>query len=331
MSAKANAQVEKYVPPIYAKDVVRKQMTKLATDLITKQVSDKTVKGYYNQIAHNLTIGKKAEFLVRRDLAEAKENLKKEGDFRELGDLLMGLNEEMSLPTINKWVTIGKDEYCLKLFNAGRLPIGWTTQYELAKLTASQKKVVDKFVNIETTTKDIKEAIDPEGDKDKMGSYPEYTINQPNTIFQVAYSTRGANANKLIKLQKKLQEVVDEMNKETVDYISDSSGEKVTTFELRTRNNPHSIGGVTDGRSDSDYIETVYMKNISFFKSYDADKIKKHNSQTAYEAKVLAKYKVFENLKDDVVINVGGDLPSDVNKDQELYVKERETLLKRYK
>ena len=101
--------------PVFAKDVVKQSMNVLRTDIITKEVSDKTVQGYYKQIAHNLTIGKKAEFLVKRDLADAKKNIQS-SEFSSLGSALMELNEELTAPTLSKYAKIGGSDYCLELF-----------------------------------------------------------------------------------------------------------------------------------------------------------------------------------------------------------------------
>ena len=260
--------------PVFAKDVVKQSMNVLRTDIITKEVSDKTVQGYYKQIAHNLTIGKKAEFLVKRDLADAKKNIQS-SEFSSLGSALMELNEELTASTISKYAKIGGSDYCLELFNKGKLPMSWTTQYELAKLSAPEKEKVEEIISLDTTANDIKQILNPvekkeEGEKDI--TFKPYNIENATTVFKIGISRSGIDSNKLLKLKTKLQKVVNEINDMKMGYIIDDT-QKNMACELVTREK---------------IMKKVYDANFKFFIDYKKKRysaIHTRNSEVAWLAK----------------------------------------------
>ncbi len=259
-----NRDVEAF--PIFdTKQVIKNQMNKLATDIITTEVSEKTIEGYFTQISHNLTIGKKAEFLVRRDLADATKYLMG-SQFEELGDLLMGMNEELSKGTLSKWVSIGKSDYCNKLYIENKLPMTWTTQYELSKLSAPEQVKVSEMISADTTAKEIKQVLNPDAEEDSdsgevVKAFDDYSIERPTTVFKIGVSTVGADSNKLYKLSTALQKLVDEINDMETPYTFDEKDMKV---ELLTRNNVR--------KKDESYIDAVYDKNLNHFMTYEKQK-----------------------------------------------------------
>ena len=80
---------------------------------------------------------------------DAKQNLKNE-DYSRLVEAL-----EFSDSTQSKYLKIGSDVRLWKLFIEGKLPMKWTNQYLLTKLTDEQFKKVQKVIDSETSAKDI--------------------------------------------------------------------------------------------------------------------------------------------------------------------------------
>ena len=144
---------------------------KLATSLITSGVgvddpSNKNVDNYYNQIKTNNYVTVKGKFLVCRDLFDAKIHLSKE-DFERLCNML-----DLSYSTQLKYLAIGGDFRLFKMFNSGKLPTSWTTQYELSKLEDEQfaKVLNHKEISCETSWSKIKELIKFKEDKGKKSA-----------------------------------------------------------------------------------------------------------------------------------------------------------------
>ncbi|MCH1613905.1 MAG: hypothetical protein L7S72_11495 [Flavobacteriales bacterium] len=144
---------------------------KLATSLITSGVgvddpSNKNVDNYYNQIKTNAYVSIKGIFLVCRDLFDAKIHLTKQ-DFERLCEKL-----NFSYSTQLKYLAIGGDFRLFKMFNSGKLPTSWTTQYELSKLEDEQfvKVLNHKDISCETSWSKIKELIEFKEDKEKKSA-----------------------------------------------------------------------------------------------------------------------------------------------------------------
>ena len=117
--------------------------------LETLEVKDKTVENYIKQIKSNFYCSVKAHYLIARDLFDAKQNLKNE-DYSRLVEAL-----KFSDSTQSKYLKIGSDVRLWKLFIEGKLPMKWTNQYLLTKLTDEQFKKIQKVIDPETSAKDI--------------------------------------------------------------------------------------------------------------------------------------------------------------------------------
>lgn len=144
---------------------------KLATSLITSGVgvddpSNKNVDNYYNQIKTNNYVTVKGKFLVCRDLFDARIHLSEE-DFERLCEKL-----NFSYSTQLKYLAIGGDFRLFKMFNSGKLPTSWTTQYELSRLEDEQfaKVLNHKEISCETSWSKIKELIEFKRDKGKKSA-----------------------------------------------------------------------------------------------------------------------------------------------------------------
>jgi hypothetical protein len=131
--------------------IVQKFYNPLIVSLETLEVKDKTVEGYYKQIKNNLYVGVKADYLVARDFWCAKNELKPQ----EFSELVKQLG--FSGSTQQKYLSIGSDIRLMRVFTAGKLPMKWTNQYLLTKLTDEQFSKVEKELDPETTAKQISE------------------------------------------------------------------------------------------------------------------------------------------------------------------------------
>ena len=112
----------------------------------------KMIENYYNQIKNNEYVSKKGMYLVCRDLFDAKVNLNKESYKMLLAKL--SYNES----SVYKQEAIGSDFRLFKMFNQGRLPETWTTQYALTQFNDEEFKRVldDKNINHQSTLSEIK-------------------------------------------------------------------------------------------------------------------------------------------------------------------------------
>ena len=289
-----------------ARDVVRDKMLLLQTDLITTIVTDKTISGYYKQIAHNFTIGMKAGFLIKRDLADAKASLTNNGDFADLGDLLSDLSEDLSKSTISKWISIGKSDYCNVLHSEGIIPESWTTQYYLTTLTQEEREKVKPILSPNTTVSDVKTFLNIAQKKKDVGEVVytfKNTLENPINVFQIAVQTRGADSNVLYKLEADLKDLIDKTNQYSLGrgYKVDGTD---CVVEALTRNAPSHGSGT--------YIKQLEKRLIANFIS-NSDEAKKQsaNTQTANDLKVLQKY----NVQHLVQGKVGGEVKRKVSDD----------------
>jgi hypothetical protein len=129
--------------------IVQKFYNPLIVSLETLEVKEKTPEGYLRQIKNNLYVGVKAHYLVARDFWSAKNNLKPQ----EFNELVKQLG--FSGSTQQKYLSIGSDIRLMRVFTAGKLPMKWTNQYLLTKLTDEQFSKVEKKLDPETTAKQI--------------------------------------------------------------------------------------------------------------------------------------------------------------------------------
>jgi len=122
----------------------------LNTNLMTMEVKTKEVENYYNQIRNNFYLGVKANYLIARDVFDAKENLNNE-DYGRLVKMC-----GFSGSTQRKYIAIGGDIRLWNLFTKGKLPMKWTNQYLLTQLTDEQFEKVKSKVASETKASEIK-------------------------------------------------------------------------------------------------------------------------------------------------------------------------------
>ena len=126
---------------------------RMNTNLITTEVKDQTVNGFFKQIKANYYLGKKAIYLVCRDLAKAEDVFGKGSEtFRELVKQL-----KFHPKTVEKWLRIGKSKRFWKPFIEGRLPMSWTNLELLEKLNQDQFKKVESHLDPDITFKKIVE------------------------------------------------------------------------------------------------------------------------------------------------------------------------------
>jgi hypothetical protein len=134
----------------------RNAFNPLAVSLKTLEVKEKTVENYLDQIRQNIYVGFKAEYLVCRDLCDAKDKLSS-ADYSRLKD-----NLDISKSTISKYEKIGYDIWLSKLFIVGKLPWRWTTCYALTQLDTNQRQKLEESnvlchdVNLKTIYQTIK-------------------------------------------------------------------------------------------------------------------------------------------------------------------------------
>ena len=121
----------------------------LIVSLETLEVKDKTVENYFTQIKNNLYVGIKSHYLVSRDFYDAKQTLKTP-EFQRLCEQL-----GFSGSTQQKYLSIGADIRLMRVFTAGKLPMKWTTQYLLTKLSDEQFSTVERNLDPETTASEI--------------------------------------------------------------------------------------------------------------------------------------------------------------------------------
>jgi len=110
-----------------------------------------TEDSYYHQIKNNMYVSTKAEYLISRDLFDAKSKLTK-SDYDRLCRRL-----DFSESTVSKYISIGADTRLWRLFTEGKLPLKWTNQYLLTTLTDEQFAKVEKSLNPTTSASTIKQ------------------------------------------------------------------------------------------------------------------------------------------------------------------------------
>ena len=96
-------------------------------------------------------VSTKAEYLISRDLFDAKSKLTK-SDYDRLCRRL-----DFSESTVSKYISIGADTRLWRLFTEGKLPLKWTNQYLLTTLTDEQFAKVEKSLNPTTSASTIKQ------------------------------------------------------------------------------------------------------------------------------------------------------------------------------
>src|SRR6056300_1728851 len=128
-----------------------KVFDKMSIQLSTSGIEEKNVENYYNQIKSNRYVARKGMYLVCRDLFDAKVNLSS----TDYESLLSKLG--YSQASVYKQESIGSDFRLFKMFNQGRLPESWTTQYALTQFNDEEflRVIQDKNINHQSTLVEI--------------------------------------------------------------------------------------------------------------------------------------------------------------------------------
>jgi len=166
----------------------------LENDIKTLEVQEKSVTNYLNQIRQNIYLGKKAMFVVCRDLYDAKLNLKNkvdstnqnEIDYYEYDDLLKQLG--ISRTTAIKFESIGKCLPLRKLFTEGRLPFSWTTLYQLSKLSKDDYDKIESIISHKVTMTEVNKKLGIESNTQSILTFPfgEMKIDKKTGLDELA-------------------------------------------------------------------------------------------------------------------------------------------------
>ena len=178
--------------------------------LVTKH----TKENYFNQIKNNLYVGAKGIFLVCRDLWEAQVHLKQE-DYDYLVKEL-----PLSRSTIVKYESIGRHMPLRELFNLGKLPMNWTTQYYLTTLSQDDFNKVKKIVDVDSTLKDVRDTLQiTSANKEEIIHYPFAKVEILKGSLVSGYESLKIRLESFLKEFSNTQVTFDE---KTLDKIKDN-------------------------------------------------------------------------------------------------------------
>ena len=255
----------------------RNNMQDLSTQLTTNEMpSGMTVEARFNQIANNFTVGKKAIYLVCRDLFKSQQELG-DPDYEQLIIKLESkFGEQLSRSTAYKFESIGRSHLCAELFMRNKLPLAWTTQYEIAhrdnqtKIMPEDKVLLKEMVSEKSTMKEVLDVIDAdwevvEDDKNKKDPVPTYAYKElikPVAFIQIAVDKDGADSAVLEMIKKKVQAVIDDYDKDTFkDYVIDSSYQPCSV-EMSVKQN----------QKEESYLSSLFLKNYDFCNGYEKNR-----------------------------------------------------------
>ena len=182
---------------------------KMSIQLSTSGIKDKNVENYYNQIKNNRYVAKKGMYLVCRDLFDAKVNLNST-DYESLLSKL-GYSEA----SVYKQISIGSDFRLFKMFNQGRLPESWTTQYALTQFNDEELKRVidDKNITHQSTLAEIKKVAkvsSPTSEKLKLLGIGSVKVNKDEV-----------NVDEVNKFEKSLKKFMNDYKFVTIEFAND--------------------------------------------------------------------------------------------------------------
>jgi len=223
------------------------------------------VHGFYKQICHNLTIGAKALYLVTRDLKQASLSL--QADEYEVLKKTLPISES----TISKYITIAESPICRKLYIQGKLPEGWTTMYEIAKVEdQDDKDKILKNVNINTTADDVKSLLGKVVTKVKKAFTSMFNFNSLNTpkdFIKVAVESNkeigSIDPNALLIIKEKVEKAVASAMSEYKDTLKSSDYQLDLDF-------------TSEVVADDSMINTSKEKVLKYFKKYKLNMFLSH-------------------------------------------------------
>ena len=225
--------------------VFTKLTNPLDVNIKTLNVEDKTVQGYFSQISHNFYIGAKAIVFMCRDIAIAKKTLTSV-DYDKLKEFLEPF---ISRTTVTRYESIGKCDRLYVMLQKNLLPLQWTTQYQLSKLSDDNWNKIESHLTSTITMDQINEILDIS--KDERIPTFAYTIDNPKDVIRIAVSKGTQDAVKMTMLSQKIQKVIDDLNLQEVNYN--------TRIE--------DIDFVSEMSVDTKFITETDDKTLKFFKS----------------------------------------------------------------
>ena len=151
----------------------------------------------------------KGMYLVCRDLFDAKVNLNST-DYESLLSKL-GYSEA----SVYKQISIGSDFRLFKMFNQGRLPESWTTQYALTQFNDEELKRVidDKNITHQSTLAEIKKVAkvsSPTSEKLKLLGIGSVKVNKDEV-----------NVAEVNKFEKSLKKFMNDYKFVTIEFAND--------------------------------------------------------------------------------------------------------------
>jgi len=149
-------------------------------------------------------------FLVCRDLKQASISLGQD-EYEMLKKTL-----PISDSTISKYITIAESDVCKKLFIEGRLPDGWTTMYDIAKVEKQDDKdKLLKNVSVTTTSADVKSLIGKAVTEVKNAFKSLFnfkSLDKPKDFIKVAVESNkekgSIDPNALLIIKEKVEKAV---------------------------------------------------------------------------------------------------------------------------
>tara|TARA_Y100000294_G_scaffold174827_1_gene193619 strand:- start:2413 stop:3177 length:765 start_codon:yes stop_codon:yes gene_type:complete len=186
-----------------------KVFDKMSIQLSTSGIEEKNVENYYNQIKSNRYVARKGMYLVCRDLFDAKVNLSNT-DYESLLSML-----GYSQASVYKQESIGSDYRLFKMFNQGRLPESWTTQYALTQFNDEEfmRVIQDKNINHQSTLAEIKKVA-------KVSS-PTSEKLELLGIGSVKVNKDKVNVAEINKFEKSLKKFMNDYKFVTVEFAND--------------------------------------------------------------------------------------------------------------
>jgi len=202
-----------------------KVFDKMSNQLSTSGIEEKSVENYYNQITSNRYVARKGMYLVCRDLFDAKVNL----STTEYERLLSKLG--YSQASVYKQESIGSDFRLFKMFNQGRLPESWTTQYALTQFNDVQffKLINDKNINHQSTLSQIKKAAGIEA-----GSETDKKISLLG-IASLKLDKEKVNNTSFVKFENSLKKFMKDYKFVTVEFANDFKKKVKTIVDNRDK------------------------------------------------------------------------------------------------
>ena len=227
--------------------------------LKTLEVKEKSVTGFASQILHNFGVGTKAYFFIARDIVTAKSCLSAT-DFDELKSIL---KNTLSRATIDKLFQIGSSKRLQELFDKEILPLQWTTQYMLCSMDENQYNMIKDQIRPDITQREIVEQLGTYNLKGVKGvKTKEFDkLTTPKTFLKIAFEKKTADANKIRKISTLINQLVQDVMHEKVDYYLDKKED--TNFKAQVF-------------VDHSLINRVEEENLDAIAKFDKDTKKQY-------------------------------------------------------